>query len=106
MDTANYLAELGKLNDGKKEYERIIEQMPDFFQGYINYARFLENNGCIDEAVDQYKQVLRMEVQAREMDEEESLEMAAVELEELALKHDLELDTNTLKAIKGIINID
>lgn len=106
MDTADYLAELGKLNDGKKEYERIIEQMPDFFQGYINYARFLENNGCIDEAVDQYKQVLRMEVQAREMDEEESLEMAAVELEELALKHDLELDTNTLKAIKGIINID
>jgi len=40
------------------------------------------------------------------MGEKESLEMAAVELEELALKHDLELDTNTLEAIKGIIDID
>jgi len=41
MDTANYLADMGKLNEGKKEYERIIEQMPDFLQAYIDYANFL-----------------------------------------------------------------
>ncbi|MCD4843366.1 MAG: DUF1186 domain-containing protein, partial [Methanosarcinales archaeon] len=78
MDTANYLADMGKLNEGKKEYERIVEQMPDFLQAYIDYANFLESNGCIDEAVDQYKQVLRMEAQTGEISDEENL--AAKEL--------------------------
>ena len=99
MDTADYLADLGKSNEAKKEYERIIEQMPDFLLAYINYARFLESYGCIDEAVDQYKQVIRMEDQTGEISEEKNL--AAKELRELTLKHDLELDTGTIEAIKG-----
>jgi tetratricopeptide (TPR) repeat protein len=96
MDLADYLNLLGRRDEGKNEYERLLREAPDLLFIHIRYAEFLENGGDIDEAVRHYKHVLQMEDQA----DREDLGTAAEELKELASRHGIELDMRTQEAIR------
>lgn len=96
MDLADYLDFLGRRDDGKNEYERLLREAPDLLFIHFRYAEFLEKGGDIDEAVRHYKQVLQMENQA----DREDLGTAAEELKELASRHGIKLDTLTQEAIR------
>ncbi|SNQ62198.1 DUF1186 domain-containing protein [Candidatus Methanoperedens nitratireducens] len=96
MDLADYLDLLGRRDDGKNEYERLLREAPDLLFIHTRYAEFLEKGGDIDEAVHHYKKVLQMEDQA----DREDLETAAEKLKELASHHGIELDTWTQEAIR------
>ncbi len=74
----------------------MLREVPDLPFIHIRYAEFLEKGGDIDEAVRHYKHVLQMEVQA----DREDLGTAAEELNELASRHGIELDTRTREAIR------
>jgi tetratricopeptide (TPR) repeat protein len=96
MDLADYLDFLGRRDEGKNEYERLLREVPNHPLIHIRYADFLEKGGNIDEAIHHYKQVLQMEDQA----DREDLGTAAEELKELASHHGIELDTRTQEAIR------
>ena len=95
MDTADYLGLMGKWDECRNEYEKLIEAIPDHSFVWIRFARFLEMNNYLDEAVASYEHVLQMGDQAIENDPE----IAAWELKKLAASHNIELDACTREAI-------
>jgi tetratricopeptide (TPR) repeat protein len=99
MDVADYLDILERWEEGKKEYEKLLQEMPDFLFIHIRFARFLQKGGHIEEAVDQYKNVLKNGSQAKK----EYLEIAAKELKELASIHGIELDSLTQEVIEDLL---
>ncbi|SNQ59062.1 hypothetical protein MNV_1050022 [Candidatus Methanoperedens nitroreducens] len=98
MDAADYLCLLGRWDEGRKEYEKLLDKMPDFLMIHIRFARFLEKGGLIDDAVHQYQQILKMENQV----EEYYLEMAAEELKELASRLSLKLDPSIQEIVERL----
>lgn len=98
MDAADYLCLLGRWDEGRKEYETLLDKMPDFPMIHIRFARFLEKGGLIDDAVHQYQQILKMENQV----EEYYLEMAAEELKELASRLSLKLDPSIQEIVERL----
>lgn len=99
MDAADYLNLMGKEDDCRNEYKKLIEMMPDHAFVRIRFARFLERGNYIDEAVASYEHVLRMGDQVYE----EDLELAALELRELAAGHNIELDTWIKETIGNVL---
>ncbi len=91
MGIADYLDLLERWEDGRKEYEKLLQEMPDFLFIHIRFARFLYKGGRIDEAVYHYKKVL-MDTQTKK----DYLEMAAKELKELVSTYKIELDEQLL----------
>ncbi len=98
MDIADYLGRIGRWDECRNEYGKLMELMPDDSFIRIRFARILEKCNYPDEAVASYEHVLRMGDQAGEKD----LEIAAVELRELAASHNIELDAWTKEAIEDI----
>jgi tetratricopeptide (TPR) repeat protein len=100
MDIADYLDLLERWEDWRKEYEKLLIEMPDFLFIYIRFARFLQKGDRFDEAVHHYKNVLQKYVQTKK----EYLEMAAKELKELASTHKIELDSWTQKVFEDLLS--
>ena len=88
MDIADYLGLMGRWDECRNEYGKLIDVMPEDSFIQIGFARILEKGNYPDEAVASYEYVLRMGDQADEKD----LEIAARELRELAASHNIELD--------------
>ena len=99
MDAADYLNLMGKEDDCRNEYKKIIEMMPNHAFVRIRFARFLEGGHHTDEAVTSYEHVLRMGDQV----DEEGLEIAALELRELAARHNIELDAWIKETIDDVL---
>lgn len=102
MDAADYLGLLGRWEEGRKEYEKLLEEKQDFPLIHIRFARFLGKGGRIEEAVQHYKHVLQMEAEAGK----NILEMAAGELKGLSLQYGIELDAPTKEAIDRLLRIE
>jgi hypothetical protein len=100
MDVADYLDLLGRWEEGRKEYEKLLQEMPDFVFIHIRFARFLQKGNHINEAVHHYKNVLQKDAQAKK----EYLEIAAKELKELVFIHKIELDSLTQRIIEELLN--
>lgn len=98
MDLADYLGLLGRREEGRKEYEKLLSEMPSFLFTHVRFARFLEKGGCFEEAAHHYKQVLQ-----NALGEKEELEMAAEELKEHASQHSLELDPWTQETLRRLL---
>ena len=98
MDIADYLGGMGRWDECRNEYGKLIEVMPDDSFIRIGFARILGSGNYPDEAVASYEHVLRMGDQADEND----LEMAAGELQKLAASHNIKLDAWTREAIGNI----
>jgi len=99
MGMADYLGFMGRSDECRDEYEKLIEMMPDHFFVRIKFAQFLERNNCIDEAVASYEYVFHKGIQV----DEEYLKMAAWELRELAASHNIELDAWIKETIGDIL---
>jgi tetratricopeptide (TPR) repeat protein len=97
MDIADYLGRLGRWEEGRKEYENLLREMPGFPLAHIRFARFMARGGHIDEAVHHYRQVLQSEAKTGK---DAFVQIAAEELKALASRHGLELDAWTREAIK------
>ena len=98
MDIADYLGRMGRWDECRNEYGKLIEVMPNDSFIRIGFARILEKGNYPDEAVASYEHVLRMGDQADKKD----LEIAARELRELAARYNIELDAWTREAIGNI----
>jgi tetratricopeptide (TPR) repeat protein len=101
IDLADCLGLLERWDEGRKEFEVLIEEMPESLLIHTYYAHFLVQAGNIDEAVNQYKRVIQMRGQ---VEEDENIKIAASVLKELASRHSLELDPETRQAIKQILD--
>ncbi len=99
MDVADYLDIIERWEDGRKEYDKLLQEMPDFLFIHIRFARFLCKGGRIDEAANHYKKVL-IDAQTKR----DCLEMAAKELKELVSTYKIELDSWTLGVIEQLLN--
>ncbi len=99
VDVADYLNLTGKEDDCRNEYKKVMEMMPDQSLVRIRFARFLECGHYTDEAVTSYEHVLRMGDQIYE----EDLKMAALELRELAARHNIELDVGIKETIDSVL---
>ena len=95
MDIADYLGGMGRWDECRNEYGKLIDVMPDDSFIRVGFARILEKGNYPDEAVASYEHVLRMGDQA----DEDDLEIAARELRELAASNNIELDAWTREAI-------
>jgi len=100
MDIADFLGLMGRWDECRNEYGKLIEVMPDDSFIRIGFARILEKGNYPDEAVASYELVLRM----RDKADEKDLEIAARELRKLAASHNIELDTWTRKALGDILS--
>ena len=100
MDIADFLGRMGRWDECRNEYKKLIDVMPEDSFIRIGFARILEKGNYPDEAVASYEHVLQMGDQA----DEEDLEIAARELRELAASHNIELDTWTRKALGDILS--
>ena len=98
MDEADYLGEMGRWEEGRKEYEELLASIPENPFIPLRFASFLQRWGKIEEAARQYENVLRQEGLDPEL-----LEMAAEELDEMADFYDLELDPQTRELIERLI---
>jgi tetratricopeptide (TPR) repeat protein len=98
MDIADYLGGMGRWDECRNEYGKLIDVMPEDSFIRVGFARILEKGNYPDEAVASYEHVLRMGDQA----DEDDLEIAARELRELAASHNIELDAWTIEAIGNI----
>jgi hypothetical protein len=98
MDIADYLGLMGRWDECKNEYGKLIDVMPENSFIRTGFARILEKGNYTDEAVASYEHVLRMGDQADKND----LEIAARELRELAARYNIELDARTRETIKDI----
>jgi len=98
MDEADYLGEMGRWEEGRKEYEELLASIPENPFIPLRFASFLQRSGKIEEATRQYENVLRQEGLDPEL-----LEMAAEELDEMADFYDLELDPQTRELIERLI---
>ena len=98
MDIADYLGLMGRWDECRNEYGKLIDVMPEDSFIRVGFARILEKGNYPDEAVVSYEHVLRMGDQADEKD----LEITARELRELAARHNVELDVWTREAIGNI----
>jgi tetratricopeptide (TPR) repeat protein len=98
MDIADYLGGMGRWDECRNEYGKLIEVMPEDSFIRVGFARILEKGNYPDEAVASYEHVLRMGDQADGKD----LEITARELRELAVRHNIELDAWTREAIGDI----
>ncbi|NSW91169.1 MAG: DUF1841 family protein [Firmicutes bacterium] len=56
-DRADFLEELGKIDEAESEYESIFKDMPEWYFGQYRYALFLENIGRKNEAIEVLKQL-------------------------------------------------
>jgi len=99
MDIADYLGLMGRWDECRNDYGKLIDVMPDDSFIRIGFARILEMGNYPDEAVASYEHVLRMGDQADEKD----LEIAARELKELAASHNIELDAWIREAFVAIL---
>ena len=99
MDVADYLDRMGRLDEGKNEYEQLIELIPDNSFIRIRFARLLERNNYLDEAVASYVHVLQLGDKVEEND----LGIAALELRELTVNHNIELESCILEVIEDIL---
>ena len=88
MNIADYIGGMGRWDECRNEYGKLIEVMPDDSFIRIGLARILEKGNYPDEAVASYEHVLQMGDQA----DEDDLEIAARKLRELAASHNIELD--------------
>jgi len=95
MDIADYLGGMGRWDECRNEYGKLIDVMPDDSFIRVGFARILEKGNYHEEAVASYEHVLRMGDQA----DEDYLEIAARELRELAASNNIELDAWTREAI-------
>ena len=102
MDIADYLGLMGRWDECRNEYGKLIDMMPEDSFIRIGFARILEKGNYPDEAVASYEHVLRMGDQS----DEEDLETAAGELRKLAASHNIELDTWTRKALGDILSCE
>jgi len=100
MDIADYLGLMGRWDECRNEYGKLIEVMPDDSFIRIGIARILERGNYHDEAVALYEHVLRMGDQA----DEDDLKIAARELRELSASHNIELDVWTREAFPDILD--
>ena len=100
MDIADFLGRMGRWDECRNEYKKLIDVMPEDSFIRIGFAGILEKGNYPDEAVASYEHVLQMGDQA----DEEDLEIAARELRELAASHNIELDTWTRKALGDILS--
>lgn len=100
MNIADYIGLMGRWDECKNEYKKLTEVMPDYPLVRIRFARLLERNNYINEAVASYEHVLQMGDQA----DEEDLETAAGELRDLAARHKIELVAWTREAIDDILS--
>jgi len=98
MDIADFLGLMGKWDECRNEYGKLIDVMPEDSFIRIGFARMLEKGNYPDEAVALYEQVLRMGDQT----DKEYLEIAAGELRKLAASHNIELDAWTREAFGTI----
>lgn len=98
MDIADYLGLMGRWDECKNEYGKLIDAIPEKFFIRTGLARIMEKGNYTDEAVATYEHVLRMGDQA----DKEDLEIAAGELRKLAARHNIELDAWTREAIEDI----
>ena len=98
MDIADFLGLMGRWDECRNEYGKLIDVMPEDSFIRIGFARILEKGNYPDEAVASYEHVLRMGDQADEKD----LEIAAGELQKLAARYNIELDAWTREAIGNI----
>lgn len=102
MDIADFLGLMGRWDECRNEYGKLIDMMPEDSFIRIGFARILEKGNYPDEAVASYEHVLRMGDQS----DEEDLETAAGELRKLAASHNIELDTWTRKALGDILSCE
>jgi len=100
MDIADFLGRMGRWDECRNEYKKLIKVMPEDSFIRVGFARILERGNYPDEIVASYEHVLQMGDQA----DEEDLEIAARELRELAASHNIELDTWTKKALGDILS--
>lgn len=100
MDMADYLGLMGRWDECRNEYGKLIDVMPDHSFVLIRFARILERGNYPDEAVASYEDVLQM----GNLADEEDLEIAAGELRELAASHNIELDAWTKEALGDILD--
>ncbi len=98
MNIADFLGLMGRWDECRNEYGKLIDVMPEDSFIRIGFARILERGNYHDEAVASYEYVLRMGDQADEKD----LEIAAREMRELAASHNIELDAWIREAIGNI----
>ena len=98
MDIVDYLGRMGRWDECRNEYGKLMEVKPNDSFNRIEFARILERGNYPDEAVALYKQVLRMGDQT----DKEYLEIVAGELRKLAASHNIELDAWTTEAIGTI----
>jgi len=98
MDIADYLGHMGRWDECRNEYGKLIDVMPEDSFIRIGFARILERGYYSDESIASYEHVLRMGDQA----DEDDLKIAARELRKLAAKHNIELDAWTKEAIGNI----
>ncbi len=95
MDIADYLGGMGRLDECRNEYGKLMELMPDDSFIRVGFARIMEKGNYPDEAVASYEHVLRM----GDLADEDDLEITARELRELAARYNIELDAWTREAI-------
>ena len=97
MDVADYLNLMGKENDCRDEYKKLMELIPDDQSlVWIRFARLLKRGQYIDEAIASYEHVLRM-------GNFEDIKIAALELRELAAEHNIELDAWIKETIDNVL---
>ena len=102
MDMADYLGFMGRWDECRNEYGKLIDVMPDNSLVLTRFAHIMEMGNCTDEAVALYEHVLQIGDQA----DEEDLEIAAGELRELAASYNIELDAWTKEAIRNILTVE
>jgi len=95
MDISDFRGRMGRWDECRNEYGKLIDMMPEDPFIRIGFARILERGNYPDEVVASYEHVLQMGDQA----DEEDLEIAAGELRELAASNNIELDAWTREAI-------
>jgi len=99
MDIADFLGLMGRWDECRNEYGKLIDVMQEDSFIRVGFARILEKGNYHDEAVASYEHVLRMGDQA----DEDDLEIAARELRELAASHNIELGTCTREVLGDIL---
>ncbi|MCG7849938.1 MAG: DUF1186 domain-containing protein [ANME-2 cluster archaeon] len=98
IDIVDYLGRMGRWDECRNEYGKLMEVKPNDSFIHIEFARILERGNYPHEAVALYEQVLRMGDQT----DKEYLEIAAGELRKLAASHNIELDAWTREAFGTI----
>ena len=102
MDIADFLGLMGRWDECRNEYGKLIDVMQEDSFIRVGFARILEKGNYHDEAVASYEHVLRMGDQA----DEDDLEIAARELRELAASHNIELGTCTREVLGDILSCE